>query len=311
MELSYLQREAAELRARSTYQSENQTVTNVVLDALSTFRTAYTDINQDKLNFIEAELAKSQNECNTLRNVIQNINSNQIGSTDALKQALANAELSRERYRSRSIQLEQDFNALKFDYDELKSKFEQLNQQMTGIDASDNDLDSCKKEIQQLKNKKSYLEKHVLDAELKVEALKGQIKESDERCKNFKATAERFEKALSENVTTSQNEREEYNKSLQERDNVIEGLNAKEQELLEHINKITEQFTTEQANRGKELSNLQSYLQTVQNEKSSFELELANLRAQLQQVDSSLNESNNVLMTVRLLFWYSTCSPWL
>lgn len=169
MELLSLQTEAAALRQRCGSMSDNQTVTSVVLNALTDFRQAYSSLHTTQLQNAQSELEDLRRERTHLKQLLDSMQNHQLGSMDALKLALRDAELSRDRCRSRSTKAEDALEQLRKEHEDLKFKYEQLNKQLTDIDSTDADLDSCRKEIQQLRNKVIYLERHVVEAEMKLE----------------------------------------------------------------------------------------------------------------------------------------------
>lgn len=87
------------------------------------------------------------------------MNVQQLFAMDKMKATLADAQLQRETYAQECTTLKQKLNALQLEHDELNEKHNALSQQLVDIDTSDATLESCRKQIQQLRNKISYLEK--------------------------------------------------------------------------------------------------------------------------------------------------------
>lgn len=94
----------------------------------------------------------------------------QMFAMDKLKATLTDAQLQREAYSQECITLKQKLNALQLEHSELVEKHDTLAQQMVDIDSSDATLESCRKQIQQLRNKISYLEKTVSESLARAES---------------------------------------------------------------------------------------------------------------------------------------------
>lgn len=89
---------------------------------------------------------------------------------DKLKTTLTEAQLTRESQTQECVTLKQKLNALQLDYDDLTEKYNSLAQQLIDIDTSDATLESCRKQIQQLRNKITYLEKNVSESNARAES---------------------------------------------------------------------------------------------------------------------------------------------
>jgi chromosome segregation ATPase len=57
--------------------------------------------------------------------------------------------------------LQRKLNETEALFGDLRDRHEQLTRQLAEVHSSDSNIESCKKEIQQLRNKNSYLEKQV------------------------------------------------------------------------------------------------------------------------------------------------------
>jgi predicted nucleic acid-binding Zn-ribbon protein len=113
-----------------------------------------------------------------LTSFVKAMNVQQMFAMDKLKATLADAQLQREAYSQECTTLKQKFNALQLEHDELTEKHTTLNQQLFDIDTSDATLESCRKQIQQLRNKISYLEKTVAESNARAESRFLLIKQS-------------------------------------------------------------------------------------------------------------------------------------
>lgn len=106
----------------------------------------------------------------TLANFVKAMNVQQMFAMDKLKATLADAQLQREAYSQECTVLKQKLNTLQLEHDDLAEKHTTLNQQLVDIDTSDATLESCRKQIQQLRNKISYLEKTVSETNARAES---------------------------------------------------------------------------------------------------------------------------------------------
>jgi chromosome segregation ATPase len=98
------------------------------------------------------------------------MNVQQMFAMDKLKTTLADAQLQREAYAQECTTLKQKLNSLQLEHDQLTEKHDTLAQQLIDIDTSDATLESCRKQLQQLRNKISYLEKTVAETNARAES---------------------------------------------------------------------------------------------------------------------------------------------
>ncbi|CAD5217868.1 unnamed protein product [Bursaphelenchus xylophilus] len=295
LELSQIQRDSADLRARCNSLSDNQTVTNVVLNALTEFRSAYSQINAEQLHLTQAELDNCRKERDTLNQLVSSLQNHQMSGVDALKTALRDAKLSSERFRARCTQAEQDLEILKNVHSELEYKYNQLNKQLTDIDSTDADPDSCRKENQHLRNKIIYYEKQTIEKNAIIDELKAQVKVADERYENVKNAAEIFEKSLKEKELKLQEEKVQRDDIEKNFHTMVQNIESQNAQLIEEKQQKEEQLIQEQQRTQQLVSEYQQKLAQLEEQKSSLETQLNTASDTLQDLTTRFVETSDVM----------------
>ncbi|CAD5213075.1 unnamed protein product [Bursaphelenchus okinawaensis] len=297
LELSQFQREVSDLRARCQSLSDNQTVTNIVLNALTEFRSAYSQINAEQLHLTQAELENCRQDRDSLNRLVSNLQNQQMSGVDALKTALRDAKMSSERYRSRCAQAEQDLESLRSLHTDLEAKYEQLNKQLTDIDSADADPDSCKKENQHLKNKIIYYEKQAIENNAVISDLKAQLEVADSRFNDALNTAELYEKSLKEKDLKLKEVRAQMEEGQQKYSEEISGIERENQRLRGEKEEKDRRFNEELQIYEAKIEEHKQKINDLFEEKNRLENELATANQKLEEYGSQFSETSGVLQS--------------
>ncbi|KAI6194831.1 hypothetical protein M3Y96_01166800 [Aphelenchoides besseyi] len=295
-ELDLSRQELAQLRSRVQMLQDNESVAMTVTTALNEFRSAYTKM--DSAQFVETkeQLQNVQNQNAMLTDFVKVMHLQQTFTVDKLKTTLAEVQLQRDNYLQKCETIQNQLNTLQLNHAEITDKYESLNRQLTEIDSSDASLESCRKQIQQLRNKITYLERTVSESNGRAERWKAQLEGAEQQCRTFKQLADSMEKNLHENEEKSireqnrlQQQYDEAASQLRESQQTIDGLRA-------NIDELQNSAANKEAEHSQVVSEWKTRIAEVDQQKEQVAAELERVRAELL---TARNESEELQSTIQ------------
>ncbi|KAI6197406.1 hypothetical protein M3Y94_01220200 [Aphelenchoides besseyi] len=295
-ELDVSRQELAQLRSRVQMLQENESVVMTVTTALNEFRSAYTKMDSAQFAETKEQLQKVRNDNTMLSDFVKVMHLQQTFAMDKLKATLAEAQVQRDNYLQKYETNDKQLKELQLEHAELTDKYETLNRQLTEIDSSDASLESCRKQIQQLRNKITYLERTVSESNGQADRWKAKLNGAEEQCRTFKQLADSMEKNLHENEEKSireqnrlQQQYDEAASQLREFQQTIDGLRT-------NIDELQNSAANKEAEHSQVVSEWKTRIAEVDQQKELVTAELERVRAELL---TARNESEELQSTIQ------------
>ncbi|KAI1723190.1 nucleoprotein TPR [Ditylenchus destructor] len=165
-------------------------------------------VDAEKQSSMISQLQSACLERDNLKSLVDNLNRQNTQLTNNLKLSLNTITGERDRAFLEIKSLQDKALSIENSYKELKEEHDKLVNESVALQSSDSDIDACKKEIQQLKNRTAYQEKQISELEVKNEELSQAVTRKENELLQVSALSGNMETTIREQTEITHLERQ-------------------------------------------------------------------------------------------------------
>uniref|UniRef100_A0A915DZC6 Nucleoprotein TPR n=1 Tax=Ditylenchus dipsaci TaxID=166011 RepID=A0A915DZC6_9BILA len=248
-------------------------------------------VDAEKQGSMMSQLQSACLERDNLKSLVDNLNRQNTQLTNNLKLNLNTVTSERDKALLDCKTMQDNIAVLEMSYKQLKEAHEKLSNVSLALQSTDSDIDSCKKEIQQLKNKTAYQEKQIAELELQCEQLRKTVELKENELLNVCSLSGNMENVIREQNEYGELERQRLQNMCNQCERDLAASKAQIEELRNNVANL--EFQLLEKSRAVELAESRYLDSEAQHQQNRLEFEETSRKnqevcEQLQQVVGTL-----------------------